>query len=147
MRLLEREFQARAPLERVWDHLAAIDRWPSWARHIRRVEVAPSGPLSHATTGTIVLTNGIRSTFRMTALEPGVHWLWSGPFLWLSVDYDHRLERVDDDLTTVRFTVDVSGFGTAVLGRLFAAIYARNLDRAIPRLIEELEAGSSGPRG
>jgi hypothetical protein len=31
------------------------------------------------------------------------------------------------------------GFGAGVFGRVFAAIYARNLDRAIPSLVRELE--------
>ena len=39
----------------------------------------------------------------------------------------------------IGFIVDGEGFAVKVFGRLFAAIYARNLDRAIPRLIAELE--------
>ena len=31
------------------------------------------------------------------------------------------------------------GFGARIFGRLFAAIYSRNLNRAIPKLVEELE--------
>jgi hypothetical protein len=35
---------------------------------------------------------------------------------------------------TITFTVDAAGPGVNMLGPLFAGIYARNLDRAIPRL-------------
>jgi hypothetical protein len=40
------------------------------------------------------------------------------------------------------FSLDGEGPGAGILGRLFAAIYARNLDRAIPRLVRELERSS-----
>jgi len=35
--------------------------------------------------------------------------------------------------------LDGEGFGVGVFGTLFAAIYAVNLDRAIPRLVAEVE--------
>jgi hypothetical protein len=38
-----------------------------------------------------------------------------------------------------RNTLMGEGFGASVFGRLLAAIYARNLDKAIPNLIDELE--------
>ena len=48
------------------------------------------------------------------------------------------------------FTVDrpiemawhhLAGFGVSVFGRLFAKIYSKNLDRAIPLLVDELKSG------
>jgi hypothetical protein len=33
-----------------------------------------------------------------------------------------------------------AGFGAAVVGRIFAAIYNTNLNRAVPRLIAEMNA-------
>jgi hypothetical protein len=93
--------------------------------------------------GVIRLTNGVTSTFRMAELNPGVSWRWSGPFLWLTVDYDHRFHALSAETSEIEFVVEAEGWGVGVLGRAFAAIYALNLDRAIPRLIAELER----PRG
>jgi len=144
MRLLERRFTVNVPPERAWSHLVRVEAWPSWARHIRRVDASPPGPLGPGSSGTIRLANGIRSTFRMESFEPGRRWLWSGPFLWLTVRYDHRFEARSDGATELVFTVEGEGFGAGSLGRLFAAVYARNLDRAIPRLVAELEAAEDG---
>jgi hypothetical protein len=72
-------------------------------------------------------------------LEPQQSWRWSGPFLWLTVRYDHRFEAVGDGEVEIRFAVDGEGAGIAVFGRLFAIVYARDLDKAIPRLVRELE--------
>jgi hypothetical protein len=38
--------------------------------------------------------------------------------------------------------VQATGFGASVLGRLFAKVYRSNLDKAIPLLIAEMDAGS-----
>ncbi|HEY7213860.1 MAG TPA: SRPBCC family protein [Thermoanaerobaculia bacterium] len=142
VRLLERRFKVEVPLERAWTHLEKVERWPSWARHIRRIELRPPGPLGLDSEGTIRLTNGVRSTFRMEELNAGSNWKWAGPFLWLTVHYDHRFRRIGPEETEIGFVLDGEGFGIGVFGRLFAAIYARNLDRAIPNLIRELENAS-----
>jgi hypothetical protein len=139
MRLLHRRFPVHASVERAWSHLADVPRWPSWARHIRRIDLTPAGPLTARTEGVLRLTNGVRSTFRMTELNPGVNWRWTGAFLWLTVDYDHRFHPVAADRSEIEFVIDGSGFGVGVLGPLFAAVYASSLDRAIPRLVAELE--------
>jgi hypothetical protein len=137
--LLTREFVVAAPVQRVWAELAAVERWPSWAHHIRSVRLEPPGELVPSTVGTLRLAGGVTSSFRMVELQPGRSWRWEGGFLWLWVSYDHVLTPLDPARTRVRFDVAAEGPGVGLLGRLFAAIYARNLDRAIPRLIARLE--------
>jgi hypothetical protein len=141
VRLLERRFRVRAPLEKAWAHLEKVEQWPSWAQHIRRIDLRPSGPLTRNSEGIIYLTNGVRSTFRMVELNAKTNWKWAGPFLWITVHYDHQFSRTGPEESEIRFVLDGEGFGAAVFGRLFAAIYARNLDRAIPHLVAELERG------
>jgi len=142
VRLLERRFTVKVPLERAWAHLERVERWPSWAPHIRRIALRPSGALGSNSEGTIQLTNGIRSTFRMEEHHYGRNWRWAGLFLWITVHYDHQFSRAGPAETQVGFILDGEGFGAGVFGRLFAAIYARNLDRAIPKLVEELQRQS-----
>lgn len=139
VRLLERRFTAKVTVEHAWAHLAQVEKWPSWARHIRRIELRPQGPLGRDSEGTIHLTNGIRSTFRMREFNVGRSWKWVGPFLWINVHYDHQFKRIGPEESEIGFVLDGAGYGAGLFGRLFAAIYARNLDRAIPNLIKELE--------
>jgi len=138
LKLLERTFQVDSSKADAWAHLADVESWPTWARHIRKLEITPPGELSDHSAGALVLTNGIRSTFRMTELNPGRNWKWTGPFLWITVDYDHQFCELGPRQCEILFVLEGSGFGVGIFGRLFAAIYARNLDRAIPRLIAEL---------
>ena len=37
VRLLERRFEVKVPIEDAWAHLGKVEQWPSWARHIRRM--------------------------------------------------------------------------------------------------------------
>jgi hypothetical protein len=72
--------------------LAQVERWPEWAAHIRAVDLAPPGSLTPQSAGASRLQGGSHSTFRVTEFEPPRHWLWTGPFLWVTVRYDHRFE-------------------------------------------------------
>ena len=100
-----------------------------------------------ASSGRIHLRNGIRSTFRVEELRPGRSWKWVGAFLWLTVHYDHQFEAISADRARLTWTVDAHGLGAHVLGRLFAAIYARDLDKAIPRLVACIGQPSRGSGG
>lgn len=137
-RLIERSFEISASLADAWNHFAQVEKWPSWARHIRKVELHPTGELGPHTHGRLHLRNGMKSEFSMTSYEPHMSWQWSGPFLWMHIDYDHRFRVVDERTTEMTFVVEGSGFGINFFGPIFATIYNRNLDRAIPNLIAEM---------
>jgi carbon monoxide dehydrogenase subunit G len=136
--LVRREFTVDAPLESAWSHLRNVEAWPSWAKHIKRVSLDPPDPLTEKSAGSFLLAGGIRSTFRMEAYEPPNRWQWVGRILTADVHYDHRFERLDEGHTRLVWTVSADGFGEATLGRVFGAIYARNLDKAIPNLQTEI---------
>ncbi|HSS19917.1 MAG TPA: SRPBCC family protein [Pyrinomonadaceae bacterium] len=138
-RLLERRFVVRCSRENAWAYLANPEQWPSWARHIRRIDLKPAGPLGPSSTGLLWLTNGIRSRFEVEEFHPERSWKWVGSFLWLTVHYDHQFRRLGPEETEIAFVLDAEGFAVWQIGRMFAASYRRNLDRAIPALIRELE--------
>ena len=137
--LLRREFIVALPLEDAWEHLARVEQWPSWAKHIRQVKVEPSGGLAAHSIGVIHLSNGIKSAFKMTQFNPHRNWKWTGGFLWLTILYDHAFEEVGPRQTRLTWTIEGKGIGVSTFGRLFAKVYSGNLDKAIPSLIQEME--------
>ena len=141
--LIKREFIVDVPLERAWEHLARLEAWPSWARHIKSVSVEPSGELSPSTAGVLRLANGMKARFSMTEFVPKSHWKWVGDVLWLTVHYDHRFESINGDRTKVQFIVEAKdlGFGKFILAKLYAAMYGKLLDKAIANLVAELNVG------
>jgi hypothetical protein len=145
--LIRREFIVDVPVERAWEHLARVEAWPSWAKHIQSVTVEPQGKIAPSTIGVFHLANPLRSgspgpkaRFAMTEFVPKSNWKWVAKFLWLTVHYDHRFEPINDARTKIQFIIGATGFGKLVLGKLFAAIYAKNLDKAIPNLIAEMQS-------
>ncbi len=142
--LLRREFEVNASIEAAWGHLARVRDWPSWAGHIERVDLDPPGDITANSTGVIHLKFGPASAFEMTEFNPQRNWKWVGRFLWLTVHYDHHFERLSEHRTRLTWIVACEGFGASIIGRLFALIYNRNLNKAIPDLIAEMEQSSAG---
>ena len=145
-RLIDESFEIAVPQSLAWDHLAQVENWSTWAKHIKSVVRTPAGLLSIDTQATVHLTNGMTSTFKMIEFAPPRHWKWSGSLLGAQIYYDHVFSEVAPGQTGVRFTVDASGWQVAILGGIFANIYRRNLRSAIPLLVAEIEslAGSNG---
>ncbi len=141
-RIVEKSFIVRAPLEVAWNHLARVEEWPSWAKHIRSAEQSPPGALSLHSRATLRLTNGVRTTFQMIEFDPPRHWKWTGSFLGSRVLYDHIFSQNEPRRTTIRFTVDVAGGLGSLLSGIFGRIYRRNLERAVPLLVREIEAAA-----
>jgi hypothetical protein len=141
--LIQRQFTVGVPLPRAWEHLARVEQWPSWAHHIKQIELTPPGELGPRSTGVIHLANGMHSAFRVTEFNPPRSWKWAGPFLWVTVHYDHQFEAPDAGHTKLTWIVSAEGFGAGILGRLFAGIYRRSLEKAIPSLIREMTASAA----
>lgn len=143
---IHREFIVDLPVKLAWQHLARVEQWPSWAKHIKRVQLIPPGELTADSSGAFHLTNGVQSTFHVTEFNPYHNWCWVGPFLWLRISYDHRFAAVDQEQSKLIWTVSASGFGEFLFGRLFAGIYTMNLNRAIPNLVAEMKAKHKSPK-
>jgi len=142
--LVRREFVVDLPLPEAWDRLARVGDWPVWAHHIKSVTLRPSGSLTPSSEGVFRLTGRLRSTFHMETWDPPQRWQWVGRFLTVKVHYDHRFEIDAHQRTRLVWTVAAEGAGAGSLGRLFGAIYARNLDRAIPNLQAQLRLQAGG---
>jgi hypothetical protein len=138
--LLRREFTVELPVEEAWRHLVRVEQWPSWAKHIKQVELQPAGEFGLESTGRMVLTNGLKPAWKVTEFKPYRNWKWVGGFLWLTVDYDHRFEALNPTQTKITFVVEATGFSTSVIGRLFGKIYSKTMDRAIATLVPEMNA-------
>jgi hypothetical protein len=143
IRLIRREFIVEQPIAKAWQHLGRLAEWPSWAKHMQQVQVQPPGMLSAKSTALIYLRNGVRCAFQVTEFNPNQNWKWVGGFLWATVHYDHRFEEQSTTQTKLTWTVEAEGFGVSLLGKLFAKVYNRNLERAIPLLVAEINAGSA----
>ena len=138
--LINRTFVVDVPLKTAWHHLARVEAWPSWAKHIKTVELTPPGEVVPHSQGVLHLRYGLTTRFPMQEFRPFEHWKWVGPLLWLTIFYDHIFTVLTSQQTQLTFLVAVEGRGVPLFGRLFAAVYNRNLDTAIPHLMAELNS-------
>ena len=60
----------------------------------------------------------------------------------MTVHYDHLFEELAPHRTRLTWIVAGEGFGVSVLGKLFAMIYNRNLNRAVPALVGQMNAAA-----
>jgi hypothetical protein len=60
--LLRRQFKVDLPMAQAWQHLTRAERGPTWAKHIRQVELQPPGEVGPSTAGRLMLSNGVKST-------------------------------------------------------------------------------------
>lgn len=88
----------------------------------------------------IYLSSGLKSKFQMAEFNLHRNWKWVGPLLWLTIHYDHVFSAESNRQTKLAWVVEVEGFGVSIFGKLFAMIYNRNLNKAIPRLIAEMNS-------
>jgi hypothetical protein len=130
--LVERSFEVPIPARDAWSALADVEAWPTWAPHIAAARTTPPGPVSAHTSGTFRFRPTGRSRFTMTEFDPPRSWTWSGRAMGALIDYEHRFEPAHADSTRLVWTVRCRG-RVGVRARLFAAVYARLIDRAWPR--------------
>jgi carbon monoxide dehydrogenase subunit G len=130
---VERTFEVALPPEMAWSRLAEVERWPEWAPHITAVELSPPGDLGPESSGALHIRRLGRTTFGMTAWEPPQRWEWTGAMAGMSVVYDHQFARARGG-TRLTWTVELVGALTPIVKPVFARVYGRNVDRAIPCL-------------
>jgi carbon monoxide dehydrogenase subunit G len=133
---VKRVFEVDAPLEEAWHRLAEVERWPEWAPHITSVTVSPPGELGPTSSGALQIKRLGRNTFRMSVWEPPVRWEWVGGLPGVRIHYDHRFESSGPAATQLEWSVELHGPLAPLIRPVFARVYGRNLDQAIPRLQE-----------
>lgn len=141
---VSRSFTVDVARDDAWRQLAAVERWPEWAPHIAAATTAPPGPLGPSSSGDLWIRGFGRATFVMSAWEPPDRWEWTSRMPGVRIVYDHRF-AADGDATTLTWTVALDGPLAGPVSRVFARVYGRNLDKAIPRLQLWMRTGEVAP--
>lgn len=95
-------WQINAPLLRVWDILADVERWPDWWTSIERVQVIEPGN-----------ANGIGERIRVTLRMPlHLHWTFDECIIQLQAPNLLELDLVDGQAGIDQFYLARSGNGT-----------------------------------
>lgn len=124
-----------------WKHLSQLERWPSWAAHIKSMQPTPPGELTASTTVVLHMSAGPRVTMSVTAYDPPRSWIWEGRSMGMTTRFEHRFEELEGSRTRILFLAWVSGALSGPGGLVFGGMMKRALRVALPRLKAEIEAG------
>jgi hypothetical protein len=95
---------------------------------------ADSGSVAEAVH--LILTLKDLSAWPGISCRATFHWEWIGGLPGVRISYDHRFESSGPAATRLEWLVELRGPLAPLIRPVFARIYGRNLDQAIPRLQE-----------
>lgn len=125
-----------APVERLWEAIAAHERWPEWFPALRAVE--PIGTGEGVGGGRRVHLRGLTVEEEFLAWEPGKRFAFTvvgadKPGIKAMVE-DIRIEPDGGDAAIVRYTQAIQPMGSRVVAPLLRRAVPRTLDGALEGL-------------
>lgn len=143
MRTFQTSIEIRAPAELVWQIQTDVARWPEWAASVSRVELLTPLPLSVGSSVRLSQPGFPAAVWTVTALEPGVHFVWESHSPGVKAVAQHMLTPTAAgcvvDLCVVYEGVlgGVVGFLMRHVTRRFLEMEARGLKWQAENLPEE----------
>ncbi len=130
----------QAPVERVWEVLRDVERWPEWAPTVTSVRRLDDGPLTVGARARVEQPRIPPTEYVVTELEPARSFTWVATGPGVRTTARHLLERLDAGTTRVTLAVEQAGPVGAVMGR----VYRRLTDRYLSAEADGLKARSEG---
>lgn len=112
----------RAPAERVWEMLSAVESWPQWLPTVSRVEALDGTPLQLGARFRLTQPKLRPTVWTVSELEPLLRFTWRAKSSGMEMVADHVLERVAPETTRVQLTFQFKGWLGSLLGAVFGAI-------------------------
>jgi uncharacterized membrane protein len=129
-----------APVERVWEVLLEVERWPEWASTVTSVRRLDDGPLAVGSRVRVEQPKIPPTEYVVTELEPSRSFIWVATGPGVRTIARHVLEDLGTGGTRVTLAVEQAGPVGTVMGRF----YRRLTDRYLTAEAEGIKARSEG---
>ncbi|WP_206054087.1 SRPBCC family protein [Nocardioides iriomotensis] len=116
-----------APVDRVWEVLVDVERWPEWTDSVSSVRLLDTGPLAVGSRVQVSQPRIPTGEYTVTALEPGSSFTWEQRQPGSRVSAHHACTPLPDGGTRVELAVVMSGALGGVVGRLYRRLTERYL--------------------
>ena len=128
---IEHELTIPAPIEDVWALTIDVESWPSLTPTMTSVERLDHGQFGVGSRARIVQPKQRPRVWTVTRFDAPHRFEWEAKVGPITMTGGHELTAVGERETRNRLTLDVAGFGSALLGRvagrqLAAAIATEN---------------------
>ena len=121
------QVEVEAPVERVWEVLQDVERWPEWASTVTSVRRLDDGPLAVGSRARVEQPRIPPTEYVVTELEPGRSFTWVATGPGVRTTARHVLEPLDAGRTRVRLAVEQAGWLGSVMGRFYRGLTDRYL--------------------
>src|SRR4051812_41708403 len=118
----DHEATINAPASVVWDVYSDVEHWPDWTASIKSVRYVEGTGLALGNQAQIEQPKLPRAVWTVTAIEPGVSWIWESGGFGIHTTAVHELEAVDATTTRVHTAIIQTGPLGAIFGRLYAKL-------------------------
>ena len=117
MRHFETELEIAAPIDRVWEVLMDVKRWPEWTGSISRVEPLEGGPMRLHSRVRMIQPKLRPAIWRITEFSERDKFVWVSKSPGVKVTGGHFV-RAGRDGTMVTLTLDMTGVLSGIVASL-----------------------------
>ena len=128
-----------APIERVWDVVTDIDRWPEWTTSVNRAHRCDEGPLRPGSQAELAQPKLPEATWTVTEVEPGRSFTWEQRGPGVRTTARHALEPIEGGGTRVRLSVEQSGWMAWAIDLFYGRLTQRYIETEAAGLKERAE--------
>jgi uncharacterized membrane protein len=137
---IEHTIDIDAPVDRVWALTTDIESWPAVTPTMTSVTRLDDGALRVTSSARVKQPGQRERVWTVTELEPGRRFAWQAKVMKATMTGTHELIPTDRGVTN-HLTVDLSGPGSAVIGRLTR----RQIEKAIATENEGFKRAAEQP--
>jgi hypothetical protein len=134
-----------APIGRVWDVYADVERWPTWTASVTSLDLIDGPGLRLGARARIKQPRFPRLVWTVTEIDPGTSWTWVSRSPGAVTTATHRLTAIDGATTRVDQTIDQGGVLGALVGRLTTRLTHRYLAMEAAGLRARAESAVATP--
>ena len=113
-----------APPDRVWQIMSDIESWPEWTGTTKSATL--HGPLERGAKATLEVDGTPKSSFVVTAIEPGRSFVWETTARGVRAAAGHYIEERPHG-SHVRLTLDFSGIASVLFRPMITRVTRRNI--------------------
>jgi uncharacterized membrane protein len=115
---LEHELVIDAPVAVVWKLTEEVEQWPATTPTISSVERLDAGPMRIGSSARVKQPGQRAAVWTVSTFRPNEEFAWGTKAFGIRMVGTHRLTPVGADRCRNTLTLDLSGRGAALVGRL-----------------------------
>ena len=129
-----------APVDRVWDILVDVERWPEWTASMTNVERLSGSALVKGATARIKQPRMPSLVWEVTEIEAGASFTWRTSSAGVTTVGSHVIRPAVNDRSAVTLGVDQSGPLAPLTGLLTSRLTRRYVEMEARGLKQRCEA-------